>query len=249
MRSQTLARQTAVRKRRPPEDPASSRLVDRAYQTIRDLITTGGLPPGSRVGERELARRLAMSPTPVRAALHRLGQQGYFDSIGAGRSTRIAVAPLRRADMEELYFLIGDLEGWAAFRAAQAPRAERLAITGRLAAINRELATMVTGPSDDPVRNHELDAEWHWVIVTAGGGPRLTGLLRSLKPQADRYDRLYVAHLGREVALSVAEHQAVERAIRRGDSDAARAAMMRNWTISAIRLGAVIDARGEMGAW
>jgi DNA-binding GntR family transcriptional regulator len=219
--------------------------VVRAYEAIRDLITAGHLAPGSRVVERDLARRLGMSPTPVRAALHRLDQQGYLVTTAGGRAPRVVVAPLRRADMAELYFLIGDLEGWAALRSAELPRPQRHRLVDALAEINLSLGALAGSRSLDVGRSHDLDAEWHRAIVAAGAGPRLLSLLATLKPQADRYDRMYVASLGDSVAVSVAEHRAVERAISRGDGEGAREAMMTHWNNSAERLGRVIDARGE----
>ena len=218
-----------------------------AYESIRDLITAGHLGPGSLVVERDLARRLGMSPTPVRAALHRLDQQGYLVTSSRTRVPRVVVAPLRRADMAELYFLIGDLEGWAARACAELRRAERHRVAEAIATVNRALGDLTGARPIDVGKSHDLDALWHRTIVEAGGGPRLLALLATLKPQADRYDRMYVTSLGDTIALSVEEHRAVERAIRRGDGDGSREAMMTNWNNSAERLGRVIDARGETG--
>ena len=228
-----------------PRKHVGGSLVVRVYETIRDLITAGHLAPESRVVERDLARRLGVSPTPVRAALHRLAQQGYLVTASAGRVPRVVVAPLRRADMAELYFLIGDLEGWAALHCAELPRAERYRLAGEIAGLNQALGALDGARPVDRGRGHALDAEWHRAIVDAGAGPRLLSLLTTLKPQADRYDRMYVASLEIGVAVSVTEHKAVERAIRRGDGARAREAMMINWNNSAERLGRVIDARGE----
>ena len=47
-------------------------LGDQAYQAIRAAITSGDLAAGERTTERALARRLGVSPTPVREALQRL---------------------------------------------------------------------------------------------------------------------------------------------------------------------------------
>lgn len=248
MRSQRIPARAPGRKR-PTGRPADGTLVGQAYEAIRDLITAGHLAPGSRVVERELARRLGVSPTPVRAALHRLGQQGYLRTVAAGRLPRLVVAPLQRADMAELYFLIGDLEGWAALHCAEAPRAERVAVADRIGGLNRALGALTGTRPLDLRRSHGLDAQWHRTIVAAGAGPRLSALVATLQPQADRYHQLYVASLGDAVAVSVAEHAAVERAIRRGDAPGARAAMMANWANSAERLGRVIEARGELGSW
>lgn len=224
-------------------------MVGRAYQAIRELITVGNLAPGSRVVERDLARRLGMSPTPIRAALHRLEQQGYLVTTGTGPIPRVQVAPLLRADMVELFFLIGDLEGWAAVQCAERPRAVRVEAADRLAAINQALAVLSRHDPSDLAGSHRLDADWHQVIIAAGAGPRLKGLLATIKPQADRYFRLYVAALTDLIGVSVTEHAEVEAAIRRGDGPAARVALMKNWNNGGDRLGQVIDARGELGSW
>ncbi len=246
MRFQTIRGRAGTRKRATGE---GATMVSRAYHVIRDLITAGRLAPGSPVVERELARRLGMSPTPIRAALHRLAQQGYLVTGGAGRVQRMLVAPLLQADMEELFFLIGDLEGWAAHRCAGLAGPARTALLEQMAAVNRalEVASAVRSPDID--RCKQLDYDWHQLVIDAGAGPRLAALLATIKPQASRYDQIYVASLTGTTSLSVAEHAAVEAGIRRGDGERARDAMMRNWTNGATRLGRVIEARGDVGVW
>src|SRR5438046_1167904 len=59
----------ARNQRARPEVPNFS---EEAFQQIRQLIVRGKLAPGSRVVEADLADRLGVSRTPVRAALHRL---------------------------------------------------------------------------------------------------------------------------------------------------------------------------------
>jgi DNA-binding GntR family transcriptional regulator len=52
--------------------------ADRAHAHIRSAIMRGELPPGSMLSENELAAVLAMSRTPVRAALARLQDEGWI---------------------------------------------------------------------------------------------------------------------------------------------------------------------------
>jgi DNA-binding GntR family transcriptional regulator len=70
-----------------------------------------------------------------------------------------------------------------------------------------------------------------------------------VKPQAERYERLYVSLLSRIVATSVKEHRSIVRAIAGGDADAAQRAVQSNWRNAAARLGKVIATVGERGHW
>ena len=46
-------------------------LKRRAYAELKGKILSGALPPGGLLSERQLARKLKMSKTPVHAALER----------------------------------------------------------------------------------------------------------------------------------------------------------------------------------
>src|ERR1700716_1446204 len=83
--------------RRPVQDPPviqnlapAEGLGDQAYTAIREAITAGRLVPGTKVTERDLAKQLGVSPTPVREALRRLEQEQLV--IRSGRARR-GVAP------------------------------------------------------------------------------------------------------------------------------------------------------------
>src|SRR4029450_4541059 len=88
-------------------------MKDRAYTQLRDLIVSGRIPPGSRLIEVEFARRLSVSRTPTREAMRRLAQGGLAQIVGDGAKTQIAVAPVTRDDLLDLFNIIGALEGIA----------------------------------------------------------------------------------------------------------------------------------------
>jgi DNA-binding GntR family transcriptional regulator len=57
--------------------PVSQRtLSDEAAERLRSAIRDGTLPPGTRLVERELARRLGVSRIPVREAIQQLVEEG-----------------------------------------------------------------------------------------------------------------------------------------------------------------------------
>src|SRR5205807_1052722 len=47
-----------------------------AYDALRTMVLSGEVRPGERLGERELARRIQVSRTPLREALGRLERDG-----------------------------------------------------------------------------------------------------------------------------------------------------------------------------
>ena len=222
--------------------------VTRAYQDLRLVIIDGQLPPGSRISERILAQRLGLSRTPVRSALHRLEQEGLVSSVGQGRERRLIVAPLTMNDGREVMFIVGHLEGLAARTAALLPASPRRELVRRLREVNAELAAESKRPGDAH-RFFELDLEFHRRYVEGVAGPRLLTLFRAIKPQSDRYARLYVSVLLDQLAKSVKEHEAIAAAIAHGDADAAQRAAETNWHNAAERLTHIIAKQGERGSW
>ncbi len=226
--------------------------VDRAtkaYNQLRKLIVHGQLAPGSRLVETEVARKLDVSRTPVRSALQRLQQEGFIVGGGDGELSRPSVAPLTREDAEEVFEIVGALEGLAAIRAGRLPAAERGAVVVRLSEANEVLEALSGEPRPDRGRFLDLDNEFHAIYVYEAGGPRLQTLHDAAKAQAERYLRLYVSMLTGEIAVSVEEHLEIIDAIRMGVPKRAHDAVFRNWQNAAERLSRVIDAAGERGSW
>jgi DNA-binding GntR family transcriptional regulator len=234
---------------RPEAADGSRRLdhVSRAYQELRRIIVLGQLPPGSRISERIVADRLKLSRTPVRSALHRLEQEGFVTAHGAGRERRLIVAPLTRHDGREVFTIVGHLEGLAARTAAELPTPERKALVVRLREVNDALATEAR-KKGDATRFFELDIEFHRLYVEEVVGPRLLALHRAIKPQSERYIRLYVSVLLDQIATSVREHERIAASISRGDPDAAQVAVETNWRNAAERLTHIIAQFGERGS-
>jgi len=231
----------------PAEASARSDTVSRVYQELRSLIVWGHLPPGARIAERAVAERLGLSRTPVRSALHRLQQEGFVSSVGRGQDQRLIVAPLTQEDGREIILIVGHLEGLAAYTAAALPDDRRKRIVTRLREINRELAE--ESKRREFGRIFDLDQEFHRAYVEGVVGPRLLALHRSIKPQIERYTRLYVSALVDELATSVKEHEVIVRAIASGDPRAAQRSVETNWRNAAARLSRVIEQLGERGAW
>jgi DNA-binding GntR family transcriptional regulator len=230
---------------RAPGRPLPAReLITEAHDRLRDLIVRGRLAPGAPIIETEVAALLGVRRSHLRAALLRLQHAGFVISSTIGTYSRSRVAPLTLGDVQELFAVIGALEGVAARNAAELPPRDRAQLVAALRRINRELRpnTRVT-----PTDYHDLDGEFHALYVTRAGGARVRMLYDAIKPQADRYALMYTYALFDQITISAAEHEAIIEAIDDGDADAAQRAADANWRNAAERFRSFMDVAGERG--
>lgn len=223
--------------------------LDAAFRQIRELIVFGKLAPGLWVVEAELAEKLEMSRTPVRGALQLLQREGFVIEQRIHTKSRMIVAPLTWEDAFELYSIIGHLEGLAGRKAAALPKQQRSKLAAAMEAINAKLRRIARTQKLDGESIFVLDTEFHRLIVEACAGPRLMLMHNGIKPQAERYWRLYASNILDKLELSVKEHEAIVGAIRRGDADAAEKALNLNWVRGFERLAQLIAVNGERGSW
>ena len=134
-------------------------------------------------------------------------QEGYIVDPGTGRQSRPFVAPLTREDASELFHIVAEIEGLAAWRASKQKDTEGL--VGRLDAINSSLLS--EAQSDSPSREQifRLDTRFHRTYMVGGAGPRLLALHEAIKPQTERYMRLYIEVLLDQIAVVGQEHEAI----------------------------------------
>lgn len=168
--------------------PDHTNISETTFQRVRELIVRGKLAPGSRLVEADLAERLGVSRTPIRAALHRLRQEGYIlVATGSGSKARLSIAPLTQDDARELYRIVGHLEGLAARTTAQLEPKRRTVLVQKLKELNDGLRELADSRRSDPNRIFDLDMNFHQAIVDASAGPRLSAIHSATKPQAEHY--------------------------------------------------------------
>jgi DNA-binding GntR family transcriptional regulator len=232
------------------ETPASNDLVTQAYRTLRELIASGNLAPGTRIIETELADRLGVSRTPLRSALHRLRQEGWVTGTAdGGKHLRLSVSSTTEADARELYEIIAALEGLAARWAASLPAKRRIQLADDLGAANEAMRLEASRPNPDPQRVFEHHSAFHLQLVEGVSAPRLLTLHAAIKPQSDRYRRIYGSALIPVAAEAAAEQNAVVASIRAGDSADAERLARANWTNAAERMCTIIRRVGDRGSW
>jgi DNA-binding GntR family transcriptional regulator len=216
---------------------------------IRDLIVHGKLAPGTRIVETDLTERLGMSRTPIRGALQWLQREGYVLEQKGKSKSRMIVAPLTKEDARELYAIVARIEGLAGRETAALSRERRNELLEPVRKINRDLHSIAKSGRLNGKSIFELDLQFHHIIVEAGAGSRTLQLYNAIKPQTERYWRLYASNIIDQLYKGVAEHETIISSIQKGDADATEAALIANWVNGSDRLAEVISSQGERGTW
>ena len=214
-----------------------------AYEQLFRMIVNGRLPPGARVAEGPLADMLGVSRTPVREALQRLRQEGLLIEVGGGSGLRgrLAVAPLERERMEELYALAGAIEALAVRRLSRAEAVEREQLARQLESIERAFHAEARRRAPEYDRLFELHQAFHGALMDAAAGPETRAVLRTIKSQMDRYEWFYAPMAGPDFTPTRREHAAIVEAVRRGTAQQLEHAVRTNWLNAAQRLGPLIE--------
>lgn len=246
-----MPRRAAENPRAPSEGrrtTSASERANRLYEALRGMIVRGQLAPGARIVETEVAERFGVSRTPVRAAFQRLEREGYV-TASTTHQARMTVAPLTKEDVQELLEIVAELEGLAARNASRLKESERERLAKDLDGLNADFRRAASARGAQPGKLYELDEKFHRRYVEAGAGSRLRSLHEAVKPQAERYIRMYIALLLDTVPTAGTEHDVIVDAIRTGNAAAAQRAVQTNWRHAADRLVRAIDVMGEQGNW
>ena len=107
----------------------TSLTTDRVTEGIRALILAGELPPGSRIGQEELAARFSVSRIPVRVALGRLESDGL---VVLKPSSGAWVARVDLAECLEIYLIRERLEPLALAQSIPNMTEDRIDLLERL---------------------------------------------------------------------------------------------------------------------
>ena len=145
------------------------KLASKAHRKLRTMFLRGELVPGQPVVERDLARKLGVSRTPIREALADLTREGLIRTVGA--RARIVAEPSVR-DISELYDLREMVEGMAT-------RLLALRITEPLL---KELRELAEGLDNDALGVPE-DFRFHGLIVEHCGNGRLNRIADAIHIQ------------------------------------------------------------------
>lgn len=182
---------------------------ERAYQTLMRAISRGELRSGARLREVDVAGRIGLSRTPVRAALARLEEQGLVVADGA---RGLIVAELDQGAVCELYAMREVLEGTAAKLAARHASDVEIAILREI--IERDAALT------DAHALAENNRLFHATLYRSSHNRYLLKMLRSIHEAMLLLGQTTLAAAGRPEA-SRQEHSELVAALERRDAEAA----------------------------
>ena len=206
-------------------------LSERAYRALREMAMTYRLPPGQRLNEGELARRLAVSRTPLREALHRLVSEGLL-TARAGRG--FFARPLDVKEVFDLYETRLAVE--SATVALAAERGAPASLGALREWVERSAAVQESAPVETLLA---LDEGFHERVAEAAGNAELLRLLRNVNARV-HFVR-WIDMSGRRDATQ-ADHRAIVEAIAGGDAPAAVAIVRPH---IARRLDQIVEVIGE----
>ena len=197
---------------------------------VRSLIEKGVLRPGNRLAsERELAQRMGVSRTSVRAGLRSLQAMGVVQTrqgagtfITAGPPTLVS-EPLRLIASMHGLSLGGLFEVRRVLEAGTASLAAERATAEQIATISDEVTGMYSA-LHDPQLFLDYDLRFHRAVAAAANNPMLGAITEAVSALffEERRATIERAHNLTETAEM---HRKIYQAIRAGDQDAARAAM------------------------
>jgi DNA-binding GntR family transcriptional regulator len=191
----------------------------RAYERIREQITTLEMAPGEAVNEQALAQELEVGVAPVREALKLLAHESL---IVITPRHGIHVAAVNVPDLERLSEMRLALEGLSARLAAARATEDDLIV---LESLRGEQASAAdTAEPADARRLIDLDHKFHQAVAAAAHNQYLAEALERLFGLSQRLWFLALPQLG-FLPSAVEKHLDLVAAIRKGDGDQAEAIM------------------------
>ena len=185
---------------------------EQARATLEEEILTGKLTGGTSLTEQSLSKRLGVSRTPIRAALHKLSEEGLVSIVPNKGAVVVGVS---RDDLIDIYNMRMRLEGLASATAASRITPEDLSALRE----SVELAEAYI-KDNDPERLKTLDTEFHSIIYRASGSRMLNKTLSELHRNITSYRKMSLSVPGR-LENSVREHREILEAIESGNAELA----------------------------
>lgn len=205
---------------------------ERATRELRDRILVGDLTAGARIDLDQLAEEFGTSRTPVREACLTLAHEGL---VRVAPRSGVTVIGVSADDTVENFAVMAVLSGVAAAWAAERITQEELAAVTDLCA---GVVTAVEAGGDIASANWAFHRE----INRASRSPRVVRLLAQTSRMVPlSYFRLFP----QQIPCSLAEHDALVRALRERDAAAARRVTEQHFAES----GRLLSAHLEAGDW
>ncbi len=193
-------------------DNYAKSLEQSVFLKLEEEILNGDLKKGDTLTELSLSARLGASRTPIRAALHRLAEEGLI-KIEANRG--VTVLGVSESDLIDIYTIRMRLEGLASGEAAKKITEKELSELRD----SVELSEFYINKKDAE-HLKELDTRFHEIIYRASANLRLDKILSELHRNIRVYRKLSLS-VSERLEKSVEEHREILSAIECGNAEEA----------------------------
>jgi DNA-binding GntR family transcriptional regulator len=187
-------------------------VTEKVMARLRTMLITGGIAPGSRIDQLELARRFEVSIVPIREALARLASVGLVRIVP---HRGVFVAEVSTEELVDLYTVRESLEEQAARIAVDRLTDEDFAKLDELAAA---MARAAQERDLDEVSKH--NRELHFTLYRAAKRRYMMQIIEQLWDLSARYAHLQLYAVPDRAATAIAEVTAIIAACRRRDREA-----------------------------
>lgn len=188
-------------------------LRELVFETLREAIIEGELPPGERLMEVQVAEELGVSRTPVREAIRKLELEGLVAMIPRKGAY---VSGLSMKDLIEVFEIRGALEGVASALSAERATEEELESLERHLVKTAELIE-----KKDFHAVVDVDTDFHSLLYETSRNARLAQIISNLREQIQRFRQTSLSYPGR-MKEALEEHRKIVEAISDRNPELAR---------------------------
>ena len=199
---------------------SNTALFEEVDERIRQRIFNRELKPGERIDEQALARDFGISRTPLREALKVLQNEGLVKLVPR---RGCFVAKLSEKDVDEIYDMIGLLEGACAARAAAVAAPADIA---RLQRLTQRMAQLAA--EGNHKRYFDANLAAHEAVLDCAGNRWQKNVIQYLRSMCRLYPYVTVGKLPGRLEESLQEHRELLAAIEAHDPARAEAVMRRH---------------------
>jgi DNA-binding GntR family transcriptional regulator len=161
------------------DQPQGGGAVPRVIEALRDEIMSGRYPVGASVRERDVVERFGVSRTPAREAIAHLVAIGLLEKV---RNSSARVVGPSWASIVEAYAIREQLEPHAAELTVASGYLDDPDVRARLDQLHQGVLEPRSAPGWG-----DAHAEFHLLLVSGTGMPRLERLTRDLRDESRGY--------------------------------------------------------------
>lgn len=190
-------------------------LVDMAYNKLKEDVCLRKYAPGQRLIISDLSDSLGISQTPIKEALNRLVSEGLVEAIPR---KGMQVRKFDKADMDEIFDVRLMCELFCIKKALKEIDENPILLQKFTKNIEKHEQIIDTAYFNDYNKHHELDEEFHMLIINSAQNRRILQLYTDQKSHLLTF-YIYAQERLRRYRESLIEHKKIYEALLEKDEE------------------------------